>query len=284
MYTTFSSSKCNYSNIDAEEELKLIKTVACCTINHDKIRNSLIIFSISASIDIGFSESSSIRIPEKHMLHIKKGSSFAIKAPANASLIILSLTGLEYVCHKIEYEKQITQIDPLKLNQYPIKIKSTLYGCMKQIQTYLQDSKCCHHLQELKRKEISILLKHLYTVEELAPLITDMLQTSNDFKATVLYHAATARNAKELAQLCGYTMKTFERTFKQQFGTTPYQWINKQKYAQLIENLSNKDLSIKQIAMMMQFTSSSHLNTFCKKQFGVTTSQLRMNLRQENDD
>lgn len=282
MYTTFNSSKCSYHNKHKEGEFKLIKIASDCSINHNDIRYSVIIFSITSSVEICILGNPSIHVPAKHMFHIIKGSSFTIKAPAKASLIMLSFKGIDYVCYKTEYAKLTNQIDALKLAQSPIPIKPILLGCMEQVQRYLQESICCHHLQELKRKEVSILLKHLYTIEELAPLITDMMQASNDFNANVHYHASKARNAKELAQLCGYSMKTFERTFKQQFDSTPYQWINKQKKTQLMEYLSDKNLSIKQIAMTMQFASSSHLNSFCKKQFGVTTSQLRVKLEYGN--
>lgn len=272
MHTTFNAFKCSYYNKHKEGEFKLIKITSDCSINHNEIRYSVIVFSIASSVEICILGNPSIHVPAKHMFHIMKGSSFTIKGSANTSLIMLSFKRIDYVCHKVEYAKLTNQIEVLKLPQRPIQIKPILLGCMEQIQRYLQGSICCHHLQELKRKEISILLKHLYTIEELAPLITDMMQASNDFNANVHYHAPKARNAKELAQLCGYSMKTFERTFKQQFNSTPYQWINKQKKIQLIEYLSDKNLSIKQIAMTMQFASSSHLNTFCKKQFGVTTS------------
>lgn len=278
MHKTFSPSKCDYFSQHKDGEFKLIKVESDCSINRDDIRYSVIIFSISSPVEICILGSSSIHIPEKHMFHIIKGSSFTIKAPANASIIMLSFRGIDYVCHKVQYEKLTQQLETLKIAQYPIPIKPILLRCMEQVQRYLQGSICCYHLQELKRKEISMLLKHLYSVEELAPLITDMLQASNDFKANVFYHAPNAKNAKELAQLCGYSIKTFERTFKQRFDTTPYQWMNKQKKLQLLEYLANNDLSIKQIAITLQFASSSHLNTFCKKEFGVTTSQLRFQL------
>ena len=281
MHKTFNSSACGYYNKREEGEFKLIKVASNCSINHNDIRYSVIIFSISTPIDICIGRKPSILVPERHMFHVKKGASFSINAPANASYIMLSCTGIDYACHKTAYEKLTKQENTLKLVQSPILIKPLLYGCIEQIQNYFQKSICCYHLQELKRKEISILLKHLYTVEELAPLITDMLQTSNDFKANVFYHASTARNAKELAQLCRYSMKTFERTFKQQFDTTPYQWINKQKKTQLTEYLSDSNLSIKEIAITMQFASSSHLNTFCRKEFGLTTTQLRTKLDNE---
>lgn len=282
MHTTFNSSKCSYYNKHKEGEFKLIKVASDCSINYSDIRHSVIVFSIASSVEICILGNPSIQVPEKHMFHIIKGSSFTIKAPANARLITLSFKGIDYVCHKVEYTRLTNKIESLKLTQHPILIKPILFGCMEQVQKYLQESICCYHLQELKRKEVSILLKQLYSIEELAPLITDMMQASNDFNANVHYHAKNAKNAKELAQLCGYSMKTFERTFKQQFDSTPYQWINKQKKAQLIDFLYEKKLSIKQIAITMQFASSSHLNTFCKKQFGVTTSQLRTKLEYEN--
>ena len=42
----------------------------------------------------------------------------------------------------------------------------------------------------------------------------------------VTKHYTQAKNTGHLADLCGYSVSTFRRLFREEFGTTPHEWLN----------------------------------------------------------
>lgn len=127
----------------------------------------------------------------------------------------------------------------------------------------------------LKMRELFILLRAYYNIEELAMFFYPLLGKNIEFKRMVTDNYLRVKNASEYAELCGYSLGVFQRKFKDVFGETVYQWMQRQKAEQIKHYLMTTDINLKDLAEELDFASPAHLNKFCKVWFGMTPSEVR---------
>ena len=75
------------------------------------------------------------------------------------------------------------------------------------------------------------------------------------------------KSVAELAQICGYSVSSFKRAFKEIFDEPIYQWILGKKADRLKERLSGEEVNLKEIIYEFGFSSPAHFTKFCKKLF-----------------
>lgn len=95
------------------------------------------------------------------------------------------------------------------------------------------------------------------------------------FKNLVLSHYMKANDTQELADLCGYGVVTFRRIFKEEFGTSVYQWLLKKRSKHILYRLSFPYISFQEIIEEFNFTSPQQFNRFCKTNLGDSPTNLR---------
>jgi len=85
-----------------------------------------------------------------------------------------------------------------------------------------------------------------------------------EFKKIVFSRYTKTCNVEQLASMCNMTTKTFTRRFKEQFNTTPYQWLMEQKNRSIKTSLV-QGVPIQEIADEFGFASTTSLISYCKK-------------------
>jgi AraC-like DNA-binding protein len=75
----------------------------------------------------------------------------------------------------------------------------------------------------------------------------------------------------KLAKLCGVSVRSLERFFRENKATTPQQWLHLQRLLQARSILLESD-SIKQAAVMLGYKQASHFSREFKKHFGGSPS------------
>ena len=146
---------------------------------------------------------------------------------------------------------------------------------MESISLYLEDETGDLLLWHLKHKELIRLFRHYYQPEELQAFFHPMIGEVVPFKSLVLSHYMKANDTKELADLCGYGLATFRRIFKEEFGTSVYQWLLKKRSEHILYRLSFPYISFQEIIEEFNFTSPQQFNRFCKSNLGDSPTNLR---------
>ena len=90
----------------------------------------------------------------------------------------------------------------------------------------------------------------------------------------------------EFARLCGRSLSTFKREFKNVYHQTPGKWLNDKRLEYATELLLSSHLNINEIGYESGFKNSSHFTKSFKDKYQVTPTQFRMaqrtNLNAEN--
>lgn len=182
------------------------------------------------------------------------------------------------------YDKRILYSSFLYGQKFPLRetnltiilpIKPSLELFLQTIETYLCDNKEGDLIWNIKHQEILYLFTKYYNKDDLYKFFYPLYSDFVSFKSLVFTHADSAKDCRELAERCGYGLKTFRRTFKLDFGKPALQWLHERKAAQIKHQILSLDISFKEIIYQFNFTSASHFNKFCKKNLGETPTNLR---------
>ncbi|MGL4780956.1 MAG: helix-turn-helix transcriptional regulator [Bacteroidales bacterium] len=132
----------------------------------------------------------------------------------------------------------------------------------------------CPELNRLLIDELFILLRAYYSANDLALLFSKVIAQSFDFKSFIIRNYK-GKDIQSLAEACNMSIATFNRRFRENFGESALQWINKRKAETIFNDLRQTRKSLIEIADEHQFSSTSYLTTFCKKYFNNTPEQIR---------
>ena len=78
-----------------------------------------------------------------------------------------------------------------------------------------------------------------------------------------------------LARLAGLSPTHFSRVFKQSFGTSPIDWLRRERISQAKRRLADSTDDIKEIAEQVGFSDRYFFSKDFKKHTGFTPSQFR---------
>ena len=92
-------------------------------------------------------------------------------------------------------------------------------------------------------------------------------------------HIADEIDVTEMANVASVTKTYFIRLFKQEFGQTPVQYINRKKVERAQLLLFTSDCSVKEVAYKLGFSDHSYFIRLFRKMTGITPLEYRRQLR-----
>lgn len=202
-------------------------------------------------------------------------STMSGKTLTDVSAMVCMFSKPENLCDKIELESLAPFSEKLAYKFSGLEIRPVFLSFLNLLKLYMQDGTSCKHLHELKQKEMFLLFRFYYTKEELAELFYPIIGQSLDFREKVIMNYLNYSKVQELAECCGYSVNRFIEKFKAEFHSTPMQWMQKQKAVHIKSRLADPNLPIKAIVDEFEFTSHTHLNSYCKRFWGMTAVEVR---------
>ncbi|WP_125783050.1 helix-turn-helix domain-containing protein [Pseudoalteromonas rubra] len=82
-------------------------------------------------------------------------------------------------------------------------------------------------------------------------------------------------SVSDLAQLCGRSLSSFNRDFKESYQMTPKKWLREKKLAKAKALLAGNELSVTQVAMAVGYDNVSAFIKAFKLKYGVTPKQIK---------
>lgn len=162
-----------------------------------------------------------------------------------------------------------------------LTMSNSMQVLMSTVAAYITDDTHDAELWKLKHKELIWVFTRYYAAEELRPFFHPMTDEQVPFKSLVLTHYRKANNTEELADLCGYGIHTFRRIFKNEFGTSVYQWLIQKRAENIKYRLSQAYIPFVDIMDEFNFSTPANLSNFCRKYLGDTPSNLRKKMQPE---
>lgn len=156
---------------------------------------------------------------------------------------------------------------------------NSLQSLMNSVSFYIDDAIHDISLWHLKHKELIWIFTRYFNPGELRSFFHPMTDEQVPFKSLVLTHYRKANNTEELSDLCGYGIHTFRRVFKNEFGTSVYQWLIQKRAEHIKYRLSQAYIPFVEIMDEFNFSTPANLSNFCRKYLGDTPSNLRKKMQ-----
>lgn len=257
-----------YVELEAGKELE----------RRDFKENHYILFFLSGKVEVIYFGSRPQSIEGGNMVFLGRLADCVIKAVEPVRMVLLAFDDLANACDKITLQNLVPISSLLKYEFDKLEIRSPLDHFLELILIYLEDKISGVYLWIEKQKELFIILRTYYTSEELAMFFYPLVGKNIDFKKMVFDSYSNVGSIKEFAEKSGYSPVVFQRRFKEVFGETVYQWMQRQKAEHIKHRLMTEDVNLKELADEFEFASAAHLNKFCKIWFGMSPSELRETL------
>jgi AraC-like DNA-binding protein len=216
------------------------------------------------------------------MIFIPQDSIAIAEAYTEINYLLLSFNN-QIILHEDLDWNELREFDGERDVFHKLDIRPPLKDVIDSVVYYQKNKIVCPYLDEVKEKELFLMLKVFYSKQEVARFLKPLLKQDMDFKAYVIKHYINAKNVEELAKLCDLSVRSFTRKFKVHFDDSPYRWILRQKANQIKMLLADKKISMQAIIKEYGFSSPAHFTTYCKKQFGMTPSVYRNTLNGKHD-
>ena len=210
-----------------------------------------------------------------HMILLSSLTNCVCRTLSPVRLVSLEFDKWNYACDSYALQSLTPIYSLIKYDFQEVDIRPPLDAFLELLEIYLKENIAIKGFYQEKMKEFFILLRAYYDAEELTMLFYPLLGKNMNFKIMVLDNYTKVKNASEYAELCGFSLGVFQRKFKDVFGETVYQWMQRQKAEQIKHRLMITDINPKELADEFGFASAAHFNKFCKIWFGMTPSELR---------
>lgn len=231
---------------------------------------NLIIFIINGSIRITSDNNTEQIIPSGRMFSIAKSFTYRITTDSYCKLLLFHFEHIHDTCPKLFIDNDI----PAEQSGQSLKIKKPIQGFIDLIETYKTTCSDYELLYNLKKNEFFILLNLLYSKEDLTLLLYPIIKHSSVFKQFVLTHCDKVNNVTEMIESSNLSKSTFYCRFKKEFGIPAKQWMVNRLKHEIQRRATTPEITAKTLMNEFKFSSPEHFNSFCKKQFGMTPSQL----------
>lgn len=202
-------------------------------------------------------------------------TSYRVVASTDITMLLLNFTTHCQVCDDVDFEKLEDIVNKMEYRFNTLEIKTPMRRLIESIMFYLDNNAGCGYLHEAKAIELFIVYKFFYTPEEIIRFFYPVLRKDIVFNTLVYNNHEKAKTVTDLAKLCGYSPPNFKKMFTKKFGISPYQWMQRQKTHKIKNQLLDKSIPIKSIAMEFGFADQAHLNNYCKRYFNATPHQIR---------
>ena len=217
-------------------------------------------------------------VPEHHFTFIPLGTPFEFTTESEVDFLMLSTVMVEMICHRVTMPHP--KLDKLEFLTYSpqthaYRAPKVVRDLFATVCEYLEARMGCTELYHLKECELFLVLRFVLKSDDFRMLFHPMFEKRIDFKAKVISLADKTTSVNRLAEQLGMERTSFHRLFKQEFDMPPAVWMQRHKAERTLKYIRRRDMPLKLVAAELEFSSQTHLNEFCKRQWGKTAKQLR---------
>ncbi|MDR0430127.1 MAG: helix-turn-helix transcriptional regulator [Tannerellaceae bacterium] len=253
---------------------RYIDTVGERTFEEQSNDHNYLIFLLEGEMLLNYNEYLNIRINPRELFFIPKSSEFSMRVLSHSSFVIAAFSLLELVFDKLSFNAYWNIASQSRHHFEPLSIDFAINDFLYSLIRYIRNGLNCTKMNELKIQELFLLLKRFYSKEIIANLFHPILGKLPGFKDKVMQNYQKVTNVDELAGLLGMGRTNFDIRFKKEFGMTPLQWMLKEKAKRVRFSMADPGVTLSDIMQKYNFNSPTHLNRFCKQQFGCSPSEL----------
>ncbi len=238
-----------------------------------------IFFVIKGSISISTAQQRDLTLEKGEFIFLPAGTTLEYHTTEECATLSMRIQEEVPECHIFQVSKIAKRIEDQYEGIYALKANEIMQDFLDGIlKTYLGGLRCRHFLH-MEVSRMLFIIHAYYTQEDCLKFFSQILSPDVGFSEFVRTNWMKYSTVKELADGIYMTPQQFSNRFRKIFGTTPYEWMKRQKAQKIYHDICRCDLSLKEIADKYDFSSQANFFHFCKHAFGNTPGQIRKSLK-----
>lgn len=246
-------------------------------------RKNEIVFMLEGKVRFLFRDYSEKEHRAGEFIFIPVGGVFRFEVLKETLVIVIRLNENVKFCKRYRIEDLYMQkgrIDESpRMKIHALEIIPPLRSFLMGLHETVSGGLTCRNYFDLKAKELLVLLKAYYPKEALREFFSLILSPDTVFSEYVRANHHKYKTAKEIAESMHITPKLFSKKFISIFGEPALNWMTREKALSIYSELYSGNEPITLIVDKYRFSSQSHLNKFCKREFGKNPGEIRRRTR-----
>lgn len=241
------------------------------------LTHNAIFFQIEGEVHISRGEYHDVVIHPGELFFLPRGATISAYVVGDQTKYIAARLD-----HNITTVKSFATLfgaeDRSRSNRFsPLPIVEPLRIFLDSVKQYIIDGVANPQLREIKFAEMLFIFNKYYTREERANLFHSISGGDSKFKTYILDNFKPHTSVSELVEKANMSRSTFDRKFKEAFGTTPLRWINIQSRLLIYRKAAEPNVTVKDLMYEVGVYNASQFTKLCKRICGVVPSQLIRN-------
>lgn len=236
--------------------------------------HNVFIFVLKGTLDLSIDKSGFIKIKAKHMITIPNKTSYKLSYPKNSSFILFYYTDPYLNATKNILVTMQTNVNENSITPYILHINKVLLQYLKLLIAYENHTNLNTTLHNMNKEKLFSIIKSMYSSHDVEHFFYHVLKQACSFRQYILDNHEQIERVYDLIKGSNMCSSSFHVKFQETFGVSAKQWLIVRKKENILERMKDINVTAKNIMIEFRFSSPGHLNTFCKKQFGKTPTQL----------
>lgn len=271
---------CPHYTPDYDIDFKIVTPKQGDIYEGHKYDNHSLVFLLEGETEFSYNDFLNRRFKPGDLFFIPQASEMYGIAITDAKMLFLTFNNrLETLCDKCITLKHPIHTAKINYDFRPLKITEMLYLFAHQMEMYIARGIKCNRFNELKQKELFLVLEAEFPKIELLELFYPVSGGSIDFKTRIMENYSYGLGVNQLAEKFGMSYSPFLRKFKSEFGMPAQEWMLKEKAKHIKLRLSIPSTKVPDIVREFKFTDLPHFTRFCRKQYGCTPNELKESLK-----
>lgn len=177
------------------------------------------------------------------------------------------------------FQQSVTNI--VETHSPIIKANKIIMNFVITLKKLVDEGVQCLHYFDLKQHELLYFLGLFYDERDLRAFFSPIANTDIEFQRIIYEHFDEIKTIEDVQYLTGYSYSGVKKKFEKLYGMSFTQWFTQQKSYQVYQAINGSHKTFKEIARSLGFSSSSHLDLFCKKIYKMSPGEIRKKNRRE---
>lgn len=244
---------------------------------------SNVVFITKGSCVLNSNERTDYEIPARHVVLCYQDYKYVFKALEDMELIICYFANPGAACNMGALGRSIrTKTGNFKYEFKSLPLHPVFDEILLPLQRYLKSDIRCAHMHHSMMELVFVNFRFYYSLEEQINFFYNLFGHAASFTALIENNRSKAKNLKQLAQMCGYTVNQFNELFRRYFpDKTPREWIQETRRVEILNDIKFTDIRLFDLSDKYGFSGPGNFCAYCKREFGDLPSHIRRKARTE---
>lgn len=244
---------------------------------------SVILFVIKGSCVVNSNERSDYEVTQRYVMLCYQDYRYDLKAIDDLEVVACYFANPGSACNMGALGKHLRS----KKGTFTYEFRALPFhpvfdDLLASLSRFLNSDIRCAHMHIPMMELIFVSFRFYYTYEDQLNFFYNLFGHNASFTALIENNRSKAKNLKQLAQMCGYTVNQFNEMFRKYFpDKTPREWIQESRRVEILNDIKYTDIRLFDLSEKYGFSGPGNFCAYCKREFGELPSHIRRMARSE---